>query len=158
MLIKDNLLQTQRGGWEGWGVMVEAKMSLPSITPIMKRANQTIFKNVFLSLGDPHLPPFGAIDFTALLSCVEKMKNGKKNEDVVNYKIANYFLVNLFLNNFRHQLQAPLGTMKVWACLPNKGSAWLILVPSGSPHPSLPAPLKHPSSSPPPRPRVSIKS
>lgn len=34
-----------------------------------------------------------------------------QNEEVVNYKIANYFLVNLLLNNFRHQLQAPLGTI-----------------------------------------------
>lgn len=54
------------------------KDELTFIIPIMKRANQTIFKNVFLSLGDPHLPPFGAIDFTALLSCVEKNEKWKK--------------------------------------------------------------------------------
>lgn len=41
-----------------------------------------------------------------------KKKMYPQNEGVVNYKIANYFLVNLLLNNFRHQLQAPLGSIK----------------------------------------------
>lgn len=63
----------------------------------------------------------------------------------MNYKIANYFLVNLLLNNFRHQLQAPLGTIKHRVCLPNKGSILQILVPSVWPRRSI-------SPSPPPFP------
>lgn len=152
MLIKDDSLQIQMGDRQG-GSGGRGKDRLTF--QWMKITNQAIFKCIYLFRGSMS-PSIWATDFTVLQYCVAWFfqNHGNfypQNEEVVNYKIANYFLVNLFLNNFRHQLQAPLGTIKHWVCLLNKGSALLVLFTSVWPHPSISPSPQAPFPSPPPR-------